>query len=89
MALGWGGGGSYVFSKGSGAVIASSGNQAIVTTGGTYSVIVTTNGCSSTTSIQIDQNTTGQVTIGARDLFTLRVTGMNTCVRTVQGVLGS
>jgi hypothetical protein len=38
---------------------------------------------------QADQNTTGQFSIGARGLFTLRVTGANTCVRTVQGVFGN
>lgn len=54
-----GGGGTYVFRNGGGTTIASVGNQAVINVGGTYSVIVTSNGCSSTTSLVIDQTFVG------------------------------
>ncbi len=54
-----GGGGTYVFRDGGGTILASAGNQAVVNIGGTYSVIVTNNGCSSTTSLVIDQSFVG------------------------------
>lgn len=60
-----GGGGTYVFRDGGGTTIASVGNQAVINVGGTYSVIVTTNGCSSTTSLVIDQTFVGSpLTVG-------------------------